>query len=83
MNGVNSIPAEQASNCPAGQEKAVTADSFKRVRAQSVKSREEGGSLMPRKEVRYTSAGISSSAYRAQTAASSIGRFRASPVAWW
>ena len=40
---VNSIAAEGASGCPAGQEKAVTADSFRRVRAQSVKSREDGG----------------------------------------
>ena len=43
MNRVNSIAAEQASDCPAGQEKAVTTDSFKRVRAQSVKIREERG----------------------------------------
>ena len=43
MSVVNSITAEEASGCPAGQEKAVTAASFKRVRAQSVKSREDRG----------------------------------------
>ena len=83
MNGVNSIAAEQASTAHLGKKRQSPQTPSRGSERSQSRSGKRGGSLTPRKEVRYMSAGISSSAHRAQTAASFIGRLRASPVAWW